>query len=260
MSLTSSTHGARDHARAQAGLRAESQPTVPASAAEDLPPGVAPADVVWEETLGDGAYCSHRLARGARLRLADAVGDACATLMVHSALAPAERLNVADTVKVQWGAYLGPGSLLLSDMGRVLMSLEEDTSARHDALCGPHPASRARLVLALAKHGLGRRDLPPAMTLFTGVRVEPDGGLTLQGVRAPGTHVTLRAEMDVIVSLVNAPHRLDDRSGHACSPLRLTAWQGAPTAPDDPLRSSTPERLRAFQNTDDHLLGLGVRP
>ena len=28
---------------------------------------------------------------------------------------------VADTVKVQWNAYLGAGSLLLSDMGRVLM-------------------------------------------------------------------------------------------------------------------------------------------
>ena len=260
MSLTSSTHGAREHARAQAGLRAESQPTVPASGATDLPAGVAPESVVWEETLADGAYCAHRLPRGARLRLADAVGDACATLMVHSAHAPAERLNVADTVKVQWSAYLGPGVLLLSDMGRVLMTIEDDSSARHDALCGPHPASRARLLLAMAKHGLGRRDLPPAVTLFAGVRVAEDGALVFAGERAPGTHVTLRAEVDVLVSLVNAPHRLDRRPGHACSPLRVTAWEGAPTAPDDPLRSATPERQRAFENTDDHLLGLGVRP
>lgn len=260
MSLTSSTHGARDHARAQAGTRTESQPTVPASEAADPPPGVAAADLVWEETLGDGAYCSHRLARGSRLRLSDAAGEACATVMVHSALAPAERLNVADTVKVQWGAYLGPGSLLLSDMGRVLMTLEHDTSGRHDALCGPHPASRERLLLAMAKHGLGRRDLPPALTLFTGVRVEPDGALAFHGDPAPGTQVTLRAEMDVIVSLVNAAHRLDDREGHVCTPLRLTAWQGAPTGPGDPLRAATPERLRAFQNTEDHLLGTGVRP
>ena len=34
----------------------------------------------------------------------------------------AERLNVADTVKVQWQAYLGPGAVLLSDMGRALMT------------------------------------------------------------------------------------------------------------------------------------------
>ena len=72
--------------------------------------------------------------------------------------------------------------------------------------------------------------------------------------------MTLRAEMDVLVSLVNAPHRLDTRPEHACSRLRVTAWEGRPTGADDPLRSATPERLRAFQNTDDHLLGLGLRP
>ena len=260
MSLTSSTHGARDHARAQAGVRVESQPTVPAGEAVDLPPGVAADAVLWDETLGDGAYCAHRLPRGARLRLTDALGDACATLMVHSAAGPSERLNVADTVKVQWSAYLGPGVLLLSDMGRVLMSIGDDTSARHDALCGAHASARGRLLLAMAKHGLSRRDLPPALTLFAGVRVSADGALAFDGARAPDRHMTLRAEMDVLVSLVNAPHRLDARADHACSPLRLTAWEGPPTAADDPLRTATPERLRAFQNTDDHLLGLGVRP
>ena len=61
MSLTSSTHGARDHARAQAGRRVESQPTVPASATVDPPAGIAPERLIWEEALGDGAYCAHRL-------------------------------------------------------------------------------------------------------------------------------------------------------------------------------------------------------
>jgi hypothetical protein len=37
---TSTTHGARDHARSMAGTRVASMPTVPASAAKDLPPGV----------------------------------------------------------------------------------------------------------------------------------------------------------------------------------------------------------------------------
>jgi uncharacterized protein YcgI (DUF1989 family) len=216
--------------------------------------------MIWEESLAHGEYAAHRLPRGARLRMADAVGDACATLMVHSAIDPAERLNVADTVKVQWSAYLGPGSLLLSDMGRVLMSIEADTSARHDALCGLAPAARASLLLAMAKLGLGRRDLPPALTLFAGTRVEPDGSLVLHADPAPGREVVLRAEVDVLVSLVNAPHRRDDRSGHTCSPLRVTAWRGAPTSAGDPLRHATPERERAFENTDDHLLGLGVRP
>jgi uncharacterized protein YcgI (DUF1989 family) len=36
---------------------------------------------------------------------------------------------VADTIKVQWNGYLGKGKLLLSDMGRVLMSILQDTCA-----------------------------------------------------------------------------------------------------------------------------------
>ena len=61
------------------------------------------------------------LPRGAVVRLTDLEGDACANLLVYNAAQPFERLNVADTVKVQWQAYLGAGSLLLSDMGRVLL-------------------------------------------------------------------------------------------------------------------------------------------
>lgn len=260
MSSTSSTHGAREHARAQAGARVESQPTLPATAAQGLPPFVPRDALIWDETLGDGAYAAHRLPRGTRLRIADPGGEGCVTLMVHSAADPAERLNVADTVKVQWNAYLGAGTLLLSDMGRVLMAIESDTGGRHDALCGPHPGSRGRLLLAMAKHGLGRRDLPPAVTLFTGVRVAPDGALVFDGSPAPGAEVVLRAEVDVLVSLVNASHRLDRRPGHACTAVRVSAWRGAPTAPGDPLRHATPERARAYENTDDHLLGMGVAP
>ena len=61
---------------------------------------------------------------------------ACAHLLLYRADAPWERLNVADTVKVPWQAYLGAGHPLLSDQGRVLATLVADGSGRHDALCG----------------------------------------------------------------------------------------------------------------------------
>ena len=38
-SSTATTHGARAHARSQAGTEVEAMPTIPASAATDLPPG-----------------------------------------------------------------------------------------------------------------------------------------------------------------------------------------------------------------------------
>jgi uncharacterized protein YcgI (DUF1989 family) len=251
---TSRPAGARDHARSMEGTRVASMPTVPASAARDLPPGVAPADVLWDETLGGGSYATRRLPRGARLRITNLDGVANAAFVVHNAEQPAERLDVPDTVKVQWSAYLGAGSLLLSDMGRTLMAVLEDGSGQHDVFCGT--TARERFLVGLAKHGLGRRDLGQCLSWFRGVRVDPDGKLEL--VRrdpAPGEHVLLRADLDVLVAVVNAAHPLDEAPPPAEARVRLTAWRGAPAGPDDPIRASTPERRRAYENVDEYLLG-----
>lgn len=262
---TADPHGARAHARAMAGTKVEAMPTVPAAAPD------APGPVVWEETVVAGGYASRRLSRGARLRLVDLHGDSCVSLLAFNAETPAERLNVADTVKVQWNAYLGAGKLLLSDMGRVLMSILEDTAETHDAFCGAsnaasnarkygdgfnygaHPNARDRFMLGVAKHGLGRKDVHPCVNLFKGVRIAPDGATVAQiGPFAPGRHVVLRAEMDLIVVLANCPHVLDPRPDFAVTPVRATAWRGAVTPEDDPVRNATPEGLRAFLNTEDY--------
>jgi uncharacterized protein len=271
---TSSPAGARAHARSMAGTVVPSMPTVPASAARDLPLGVAAASVLWDETLGAGAYAARRLPRGARLRVESLEGDACAGFCVWNAADPVERLNVADTVKVQWNAYLGAGSLLLSRMGRSLMAILEDTSRHHDTFCGttteaanarrygsggahgPHPNGRDRFAVAIAKHGLGRRDLPANVSFFAGVRADLDGKLSLtRRDPVPGEHVLLRADLDVLVAVVNVPHPLDDRPGYFATRLRVTAWEGAPAGADDPIRLSTPERERAYENVDEYLLG-----
>jgi hypothetical protein len=235
------------------GAVVPSMPTVPASAAKDLPRGVSAADVLWDETLGGGAYAARRLPRGARLRITNLDGVACAAFLVHDAAQPAERLNLPDTVKVQWNAYLGAGSLLLSDMGRSLMAVLEDGSGHHDTFCGTR--ARDRFVLALAKHGLGKRDVGQNVNWFRGVRVDPDGKLdVVRRDPAPGEHVLLRADMDVLVSVVNTAHPLDDAAPPPEARVRLTAWRGAPAGPDDPIRRSTPERRRAYENVDEHLL------
>ncbi|MEA1618253.1 urea carboxylase-associated family protein [Erythrobacter sp. T5W1-R] len=261
---------ARDHARAQGGTRVEAMPILP-PVADDLPAGVAADDLVWEETVPDGGYASRRLARGTRLRLIDTKGDACAALNIFNAEMPTERLNVADTVKVQWNGYLGAGKLLLSDMGRVLMSILHDDAGTHDAFCGTsnaasntrkygegrnsgdYPNGRDRLILGAAKHGLTRRDVHPCINLFKGARIEADGAITPQvGPFAPGRTVILRAEMDVIVVIANCPHVLDPRAGWHVTPLRATAWRGPITPADDPVRLAAPEATRAFLNVEDY--------
>ena len=275
-STTATTHGARDHARSQAELRVRAMPTVPATTATDLPVGVAPAEVVWDEIVDAGGYGHRRLDVGCHVRLTDLDGDACVALCLHSALDPSERLNVADTVKVQWQAYPTVGSLLLSDRGRVLATIVEDTSGHHEALCGsstragndarygdgtahgPTPSARELLVLALAKHGLDRRDLPPTMALFKTTRIDPDGTIRWVGGGPAGSHVTLQIELPVVLTLADVPHVLDPRDGYAVTPLRVTAWRGDPTGPDDPLWTATPEGERAFLNTQEHLRSIGT--
>ncbi|HUN73289.1 MAG TPA: urea amidolyase associated protein UAAP1 [Steroidobacteraceae bacterium] len=268
---TKDPFGAQAHARSMAGTVVEAMPTVPATCASARPPGVDADAMLWEETIASGGYASKELRRGARLRLTDVHGDACVSMLLFNAERPVERLNVADTIKVQWCAYLTAGRLLLSDMGRVLASVIADDAQTHDVFCGAsneagntrkygiganwsaQPNARDRLLLGAAKFGLGRKDVHPCINWFKGVRIGPDGATALEyGPFSPGRTLTLRAEMDLIVVLANCPHVLDPRPRYTVTPARVTAWHGPVTPDDDAIRNATPEGLRAFLNVEEY--------
>ncbi|MEM9133982.1 MAG: urea amidolyase associated protein UAAP1 [Actinomycetota bacterium] len=250
------------------GTVVATMPTVPPATAAAIPDGVPPADVLWDETVAGGGYTSLAVAAGTHVRLVDIEGDACAGLLLHRHDHPSERLNVADTVKVQWQAYLHEGQLLLSDMGRVLAAIVGDGSGLHDTICGttniaandgrygdgsisgPAPNGRDLFALALTKHGRTRREVAPCINLFKGTRVEPDGAIRLLHDSPAGAEVVLRCELDVLVTVVNVPHPLDDRVDYTVSPLRVTAWRGQPATEEDPVRLATPEGRRAYQNAE----------
>lgn len=271
---TATTAGARDHARAQEGTDVWTAPTVPARCWPDPPAGVDPDRLVWAERVSGGGYAHRRLAAGTCIRLTDLDGDACAGILFYNALMPWERLNVADTVKVQWQVYSAPGQLLLSDQGRVLAAVVEDSSLQHDAVYGvstlarnterygdgspegKSPAGRELFALAASKHGLARRDLPPCMTFFQGVRIDDSGHPHFRGSAGPGASITLRTEMPVVILLANAAHPLDPRSEYQCTPLEIVAWKDVPSAPGDDAWERTPEGRRAFENTADFLAGV----
>ena len=269
-SALANPNAARDHARSMAGTVVEAMPVLPPLAG-DLPAGVSAGDLLWEETLAPGGYATRRLPRGSRLRLIDVKGDACASLQIFNAEMPTERFSFADTVKIQWNAYLGAGKFLLSDMGRVLMSIAEDTAGTHDTFSGTSnahtnaakygdgrnsgqfPNGRDRFLLGAAKHGLQRRDIHACVTLFKGSQIADDGTIVPQiGPFEPGREVVLRAEMEVIVVIANVPHVLDPRPDYTVTPLRVTAWRGPVAAENDPIRTATPEGLRAFLNVEDY--------
>lgn len=276
-SLTGTTAAARDHARAQAGGLAEAMAIVPAGDSQRIPVGVDPSTMTWSETVAGGGYTSKVLARGTMLSLVDRDGDACANLLLYNADQPWERLNVADTVKIPWQAYLGAGHPLLSDQGRVLATIVGDGGeGSHDALCGcstrelnerrygdgsvhgATPAGRELLRLAAAKHGLEPRDVAPSVSFFKRVRVTGDGELEFSAGAQPGAEVLLRAELPLIVLIANTTHPLDARPQFNCSMLEVLAWRGLATLPDDELWNSSPELERAFRNTADYLHARGI--
>jgi urea carboxylase-associated protein 2 len=273
---TDTVQAARADARAQDGKVADAMPYLPASSTPYPPPGVEPGELTWAETVAGGNYTHKVVARGTRVRLEDVTGEACAHVLLYNALEPWERLNVADTIKIPWQAYLTTGHPLLSGDGRVLATIASDDSGQHDALCGastaaanqakygdsspqgPSPSGRELFTLAAAKHGLAPRDLPPSVSFFKGVRVQQDGSLKFTGGAGPGKSVELLAELPLIILIANVPHPVDPRPAYTCGPLRVHAWRSAPTAPGDPRWAATPEAHRAYLNTADYLAARGL--
>lgn len=268
---TATTAGAREHARSQAGTITDSMPVVPAANWPNPPAGVDADRLTWAETVPGGRYTSKVLARGTRLRLRDITGSACAHLLLWRADAPWERLNVADTVKVPWQAYLSTGHPLLSDQGRALATVVADDSGHHDALCGTStlagniakygdglahsdtPAGRELFTLAAAKHGLAAADVAPSLSFFHGVVVESDGTLTSKGSAGRDKSVELILHLPCVVAVVNTAHPLDPSPTFDTGPLEVVSWRATGDL-DDLLGSvadADPEYQRAVANSED---------
>ena len=232
--------------------------------ASPLPePAVDPARVLHRETIPGGWYWSTRMRREEILRLSLPHGFTTATLIAWNAADTSERLNLPDTVKLQWTTGLGRGRVVFSDMGRVMFSITADSSGAHDCLAGGSTAetnarrypdaqrrnTRDNFIIMAEKLGLDRRDIPAALSLFAPVRVDGEGRLHWQPDLLHGAdYVELRAEMDLVVGLSNCPHPLDPSPDYAPNPLMVTRLAASPVPADDLCRSATAEAVRGFEN------------
>src|SRR5215831_7612185 len=149
------------------------------------------------EVLGGGLAWSRRLRANQVLRIVDTAGRACVSALFFNARDPLERYNMPDTLKAQYTAFLTAGRVLYSDMGRILVSIIDDTCGWHDTItgCGDATTSRERFgegsyqelrngfhrnardnfMVELGKHGLGRRDLAANVNFFVKVAVDDEG-------------------------------------------------------------------------------------
>lgn len=229
--------------------------------------------LLYDEELPGGGLWSAVLRRHRTLRLTDLEGGANVSLMAWNAAAPADRLNLPDTLKAQYTAKLTRGHVLMSDMGRALLSITADTVGWHDPLGGHSDASDVRkkygersyqearngwfrnardnFLIETGKHGLSPRDLTANVNFFSRLDAAADGSLSFHtGNSAPGDSVDLRAEMDVLIALTSCQHPLDPHPQYAPKPVRLSVLSGPPPGPDDFCRNFRAENQRAFILTE----------
>ncbi|MCP1836213.1 urea carboxylase-associated protein 2 [Bradyrhizobium sp. USDA 4532] len=219
--------------------------------------------VIHRETIPSGWYWTTRLNRGDTLRIVNTSGTSTVSLLAWNSADTTERLNHADTIKVQWAARLQKGRVLLSDMGRALLGITEDSSAAHDAVVGGSTAAtnvakygdgnfrntRDNFILAAAKLGLDRRDVHPCVSFFAPVAIDADGKFVWsEQRRQQGDFVDLRAEMELLIALSNCPHPLDPAKAYPQASVEIVRYRAAAPAADDLCRTATAEAARAYEN------------
>lgn len=235
--------------------------TLPTPSPRPAPPPET-GSVAMSRSVPGGWYTTLRLAKGEVLRLLPQGPVSAVALAAWSAHDASERMNLPDTVKLQWTTELKKGRVVFSDMGRVMLSIVEDSSGAHDALTGgstpatvaqygdPHLRNtRDNMVLAAAKLGLDRCDLMPLLNMFAPVRVDAKGQFEWRGgMIGEGDWVALRAEMDLLIALSNCPHPLDPCAGNVPAPLEVNKIKATSVPPDDLCRTATAEAQRGFEN------------
>jgi urea carboxylase-associated protein 2 len=232
--------------------------------------------IIFEEDLPGGGLWSWVLRRHTTLRLTDVQGGANVGFVAYNAEAPLDRLNLPDTLKAQYTARLTRGHVLMSDMGRALLSITADTCGWHDPLGGHNNAALVaakygernyqvarnewyrnahdNFLVELGKHGLGKRDLVANVNFFSRLDADDEGRLTFHaGNSQAGQSIDLRAEMDVLVVLNSCQHPLDPDPVYAPKPIKLTLLKTPPPGPDDYCRNFRGENQRSFILTERYL-------
>ncbi len=235
------------------------------------------SSTLWEENLPGSATWSHVLKRGTALRITAIEDNSNVGAIFLNADNFSERLNLPDTLKAQHIARLTTGSVLYSDMARILCSITDDTLGWHDPLGGCSDAAlvtkkygdstyqQARnhwhqnaldgFLIELAKYGLGLRDLMMNVNFFSKVEVHEDGSMHfIPNHSKAGDAIELRAEMNTLVILNSCQHPMDPSPKYAQKPVTLTLKQVEAPGPDDVCRNFRPENARGFTLTERYFL------
>lgn len=232
---------------------------------------------ILPKVIPAGGKWSGRISRGKNVTFTAKEDGANVSLLLYNAIDPNERYNMPDTLKAQHTAHLTKGNVLMSDNGRVLASIIEDSVGWHDTISGYitrglvdkkygmtsyqekrndwYRSGDENFAIELFRNGLATRDLVPVVNLFSKVYCDEEGNMHFVKDHAKkGDTVTLRIEMDVILILSNTPNPFHSCSSYPLVPVELSITDAEPVQEDDVCLNHRPENRRAFENTWDYVL------
>ncbi|WP_224705448.1 urea amidolyase associated protein UAAP2 [Devosia aquimaris] len=176
--------------------------------------------------------------KGQTITIIDVEGQQAVDTLFYRADDFSERYSSQDTLRTQGSAYVGIGTRLVSNEGRVMLTVTADSCGRHDTSAGAcscesntvrfgHEtrylhACRDNFLLEVSKHGMGKRDIVPNINFFMNVPIAPSGQMTIvDGLSAPGDRVSMVAEMDVLCVISNCPQINNPCNGFNPTPIRV---------------------------------------
>ncbi|WP_405401714.1 urea amidolyase associated protein UAAP2 [Paracoccus sp. Ld10] len=176
--------------------------------------------------------------KGQTLRIEDTYGQQAIDTLFYSADDHGERYSSQDTLRVQGAAYVTTGTAIMSNLGRVMLRVTADSAGRHDTSAGCcscesntvrfghhtrfQHSCRENFILELANHGMTKRDITANLNFFMNVPISPNGAMTVDdGISAPGDHLELVAEMDVLCVISNCPQINNPCNGFDPTPCRV---------------------------------------
>jgi len=202
-------------------------------------------NLVYARDVPAEAPWSHIIRRGQTLRIIDSEGQQAVDALLYCVENPAERYSAQDTLRMQRSAYVGLGTALVSNNGRVMARITADSCGQHDTSAGCcscasnavrfgeqtryQHACRENFILELSRHGLTKRDIVANLNFFMNVPIDPSGNFTVvDGISAPGNYVDVTAEMDVLFVISNCPQVNNPCNGFNPTPIRVEIYDPPP--------------------------------
>lgn len=184
-----------------------------------------PASITLTARMGKAL----RLARGQAIRVVNTHGRQVVDTWAFADVNIAEFMSMEHS-RVHMGR-VNPvaGSVLLTNQRRPILTLLEDSSGGvHDTLLAACDIHRYRMLGAQGYHrnctdnlsealgelGLSAPETPSPLNLFQNSSIKPGGELVIEPpVAPPGSHVTLRAEMDAVIVFSACPQDMAPTNG-----------------------------------------------